>query len=80
VGEHWARNGSPDAALAWYHRAVDLEPTAERIHQRILRLLHEQGRFAEALEAYRRCREVLAAILAAAPSPETEALHRLVRG
>jgi DNA-binding SARP family transcriptional activator len=80
VGEHWERNGSPDAALAWYHRAVDLEPTAERIHQHILRLLHKQGRFAEALEAYRQCREVLAAILAAAPSPETEALHRLVSG
>jgi DNA-binding SARP family transcriptional activator len=80
AGEHWERAANPDAALAWYHRAVDLEPTAERIHQHILRLLHAQGRRAEALEAYRRCREVLAAIVAAAPSPETEALHRLVRG
>jgi ATP/maltotriose-dependent transcriptional regulator MalT len=80
AGKQWERSGHPDAALAWYHRAVDLEPTAERIHQHILRLLHAQGRFAEALEAYRRCREVLAAILAATPSPETEALHRLMRG
>jgi DNA-binding SARP family transcriptional activator len=80
AGEHWERAGNPDAALAWYHRAVDLEPTAERIHQRILRLLHGQGRRAEALEAYRRCREVLSAVLAAGPSAETEALHRLVRG
>jgi DNA-binding SARP family transcriptional activator len=79
AGEHWERAANTDAALAWYHRAIDLEPTAERIHQRILRLLHGQGRRAEALEAYRRCREVLGAILAAAPSPETEALHRLVR-
>ncbi|HSD42769.1 MAG TPA: BTAD domain-containing putative transcriptional regulator [Burkholderiales bacterium] len=80
AGKHWERKGRPDAALAWYHRAVDLEPTAERIHQHILRLLHAQGRFAEALEAYRRCREMLAVVLAATPSPETEALHRLVRG
>jgi DNA-binding SARP family transcriptional activator len=80
AGKQWERTGQLDAALAWYHRAVDLEPTAERIHQHILRLLHAQGRFAEALEAYRRCREVLAAILAATPSVETEALHRLVRG
>jgi DNA-binding SARP family transcriptional activator len=80
AGKQWERTGHPDAALVWYHRAVDLEPTAERIHQHILRLLHAQGRFAEALEAYRRCREVLAAILAATPSPETEALHRLMRG
>ena len=78
-GECWERAANLDAALAWYHRAVDLEPTAERIHQRILRLLHRQGRRAEALEAYGRCRELLAALLAAGPSPETEALHRMVR-
>jgi DNA-binding SARP family transcriptional activator len=80
AGECWERAADPDAALAWYHRAVDLEPTAERIHQRILRVLHRQGRRAEALEAYGRCREALAALLAAGPSTETEALHRLVRG
>jgi ATP/maltotriose-dependent transcriptional regulator MalT len=80
AGERWEHAGNLDAALAWYHRAVDLEPTAERIHQRILRLLHRQGRRAEAIEAYGRCREVLAALLAAGPSPETEALHRIVRG
>ena len=79
AGERWEHAANLDAALAWYHRAVDLEPTAERIHQRILRLLHRQGRRAEALEAYGRCRELLAALLAAGPSPETEALHRLVR-
>lgn len=80
AGERWEHAANLDAALAWYHRAVDLEPTAERIHQRILRLLHRQGRRAEALEAYGRCREVLGALLAAGPSPETEALHRMVRG
>jgi DNA-binding SARP family transcriptional activator len=80
AGEHWERAANPDAALARYHRAVDLEPTAERIHQRILRLLQGQGRRAEALEAYRRCREVLGAILAAGPSPETEALYLQMRG
>jgi len=79
AGERWEHAANLDAALAWYHRAIDLEPTAERIHQRILRLLHRQGRRAEALEAYGRCREVLAALLAAGPSAETEALHRIVR-
>lgn len=79
AGEHWERAANPDAALAWYHRAVDLEPTAERIHQRILRLLHALGRRVEAREAYQSCREALAAALAAMPAPETEALYRLVR-
>jgi DNA-binding SARP family transcriptional activator len=80
VGERWEGLANLDAALAWYHRAADVEPTAERIHQRILRLLHRQGRRAEALAAYDRCREVLAALVGVGPSPETEALLRLLHG
>jgi DNA-binding SARP family transcriptional activator len=80
VGERWEGLANLDAALAWYHRAADVEPTAERIHQRILRLLHRQGRRAEALAAYDRCREVLVALVGAGPSPETEALLRLLHG
>lgn len=80
LGERWEDQADPDAALDWYQRAVGVEPAAERLHQRIIRLLHEQGRTAEAIDAYRRCRDVLAAVLAAPPSAETEALHRRIRG
>jgi DNA-binding SARP family transcriptional activator len=80
LGERWEDAGNRDAALAWYHRAVAIEPAAERLHQRIIRLLHAQGRTAEAVDAYRRCRYALAAVLGAPPSPETEALHHRVLG
>jgi DNA-binding SARP family transcriptional activator len=80
AGEFLERNERADAALACYQRAVDLDPPAERIYQRIMRFLHARGRRAEALEVYRSCREMLAATLGAQPSSETEALHRLVRG
>ena len=80
AGEFLERNERADAALACYQRAVDLDPPAERIYQRIMRFLHARGRRAEALEVYRSCRDMLAATLGAQPSSETEALHRLVRG
>jgi DNA-binding SARP family transcriptional activator len=80
AGEFLERSERADAALACYQRAVDLDPPAERIYQRIMRFLHARGRRAEALEVYRSCREMLAATLGAQPSSETEALHRLVRG
>ena len=80
AGEFLERNERADAALACYQRAVDLDPPAERIYQRIMRVLHARGRRAEALEVYRSCREMLAATLGAQPSSETEALHRIVRG
>jgi ATP/maltotriose-dependent transcriptional regulator MalT/DNA-binding SARP family transcriptional activator len=80
AGEFLERSERADAALACYQRALDLDPPAERIYQRIMRFLHARGRRAEALEVYRSCREMLAATLGAQPSSETEALHRLLRG
>jgi DNA-binding SARP family transcriptional activator len=35
-----------------------------------------QGRKAEALETYRRCRQMLSAVLGVQPSAETESAHR----
>jgi len=80
AGEYLERHDRMEAALACYQRALDLDPPAERIYQRMIRFLHAHGRRAEALEVYRSCREILAATLGAQPSSETEALHRLVRG
>ncbi len=80
AGEFLERAERADAALACYQRAVDLDPPAERIYQRIIRFLHARGRRAEALEVYRRCRAILAATVDAQPSSETEALHRQLRG
>ena len=80
AGEFLEHAERADAALACYQRAVDLDPPAERIYQRIIRFLHARGRRAEALEVYRRCRAILAATVDAQPSSETEALHRQLRG
>lgn len=80
AGEFFERTARFDAALACYEHAVGLDPVAERIYRRLMRSLHAQGRSAEAVEVYHRCTRILRATLGAEPSPETEALHAMLRG
>ena len=44
-----------------------------------MRRYAEAGEIGAALRQYEKCREVLRRELGAAPSPETEALHRMIR-
>jgi DNA-binding SARP family transcriptional activator len=76
----WEASGDWHRAERVCRNALALEPTAESIHQRLIRVLAESGRPAEALEAYRRCRELLSIVLGARPSPRTEALRDRIRG
>ena len=58
--------------------ALEVEPLAEDLHRRLMLALAAQGRRAEALDAYRRCRHVLEAVLGAAPSSETETIRAAI--
>lgn len=73
--EHGA---APAAAAALYRRALEIDNLAEALHRALMRALATAGDHAEALAAYRRCRELLARVLGSAPSAETEALHERV--
>ena len=68
-------HGEPDVAVKLAQEAVAIEPFRERGHQRLMRLLAEQGNRAEALRAYERCRRLLRDELGISPSAETEALY-----
>jgi len=65
---HW------DSAAELYQRTLEIEPLAEDIHRAMIRCLIAQGRDAEALAAFQRCKEVLARLLGATPSPLTHAI------
>jgi TolB-like protein/Tfp pilus assembly protein PilF len=53
---------------------------AEEFYRGLMRCYHAQGRLAEAMQAYRRCRDVLGATLDVKPADETERIFRDVRG
>lgn len=79
AGARCEATGDWQRAERHYRQAIALEPTAETIHQRLIRALAEMGRPAEALDAYRRCRELLSIVLGMRPSPRTEALCDRIR-
>ena len=58
--------------------SLELDPLAESIYRRLMELQLHQGRRAEALETYRRCRQILSVVLGLAPCKETEQVHRQI--
>lgn len=63
-------------AIDLYRRALELDVLAEEFHRGLMRCLAALGRVAEALDAYRRCRNILSLTLGVAPSAETQAAYR----
>ncbi|MEU4745653.1 BTAD domain-containing putative transcriptional regulator, partial [Actinosynnema sp. NPDC023658] len=69
------------ASAGLLRELVAAHPTRERLVARLVRVLHREGRQAEALELFERSRRVLVEELGADPSPELAAAHgEVVRG
>ncbi len=67
------------AAISAGRRLLELDPLGEEAHRTLMRRYAEAGEIGAALKQYEKCRDVLQRELAAKPSPETEALHRMIR-
>jgi DNA-binding SARP family transcriptional activator len=59
-------------------RLIAANPVRERLHALLMMALYRCGRRAEALEAYRAARDVLAREIGADPGPELQALHQQI--
>ncbi|MEJ2032457.1 MAG: BTAD domain-containing putative transcriptional regulator [Deltaproteobacteria bacterium] len=53
------KDGKIDEAIAWYEKTLVIEPSAEQFYLRVMLGLSRQGRAAEAIKIYNRCRKVL---------------------
>ncbi len=62
------------AAIRLYERALDIEPLAESLSRRLMRLHANRGDRAEALRVWRACRTMLAVAEGMSPSRETRTL------
>ncbi len=74
------RQGRWREAIARYERGLAQQMLAEPLYRGLMRCHAALGETAEALLAYRRCRELLSMVLGVAPGEETEALARRLRG
>lgn len=75
IGMDLERTGSRDAAIELYTKALEVDPCAEELCQRLMGALGETGRTSEALAVYQRLLRNLGAQHAALPSARTEALR-----
>jgi len=66
-------------ALRVYRSGLELDPLAEDLYRGLMVCHRELGDYSDALQAYRRCRELLARILGVPPNAKTEAIHQSVR-
>jgi ATP/maltotriose-dependent transcriptional regulator MalT/DNA-binding SARP family transcriptional activator len=76
VGDRWEHQRELAKAAELYQRALELDPVAEALYRRLMVVQSRQGRHAEALATYRRCRQMLLAVLSTTPSAETEVVHQ----
>ena len=79
VGAWLEAQGRHREAIDRYERGLAHQMLAEPLYRGLMRChlaLHEP---AEALVAYRRCRDLLSMLLSVKPSAETEALHQIIR-
>ncbi len=73
-------NDCPDEAIDLLEHALEVDDRSESLY-RLLMICHaEQGRKAEAIEVYNRCRTTLEGRLSVTPSPETEKIYQQIRG
>lgn len=78
-GSALERLGQHNQAIDIYRRALELEPLAEALYQGLMRCQLALDEPAQALETYRRCRQMLSVVLSIAPSPQTEKLAERAR-
>jgi DNA-binding SARP family transcriptional activator len=80
LGQRLEQSGRPDAAIALYRAGLEQDNLAEELYQRLIACHLARGEHAQALNAYRRCRELLSIVLGVAPSARTEALVAALGG
>src|SRR4029077_16098205 len=76
LGDPLERGGDWASAIDVYRRGLEADNLAESFYRGLMRALAATGDHAEALNAFRRCRELLSIVLGVKPSAETDHLYR----
>lgn len=76
LGDALERQGQWEEAIAAYEQVLNHDNLSEPVYRRLMICHRQRGEVAEALKAYRRCRELLSIVLGVEPAPETQAIYR----
>lgn len=69
-----------EEAISCYGKGLEADDLAEELYRRLMICHLRQGREAEALSVYRRCRRTLSSVLGVKPSSETQEIADSIRG
>jgi DNA-binding SARP family transcriptional activator len=75
LGEAWEQAGAPDKAMELYQLGIERDNLAEEFYRRLMLCYQTRGDHAEAINVYRRCRELLSVVLGTTPSAQTQAVR-----
>ena len=78
LGQKLERSADHADAIEVYRRALEADNLAESLYRGLMRALAATGDRAEAMNAFRRCRELLSIVLGVKPSAETERLYQAI--
>ena len=76
LGQGLEQAGQAEAAIDLYRQALEQDNLSEDLYRRLIACHAKLGQRAEAMAAYRRCRELLSIVLGIQPSAETEQVFR----
>jgi len=74
VGQKLKDENQLEQAIDYYLRALEIDSLAEVFYQRLIEGYLDQGRHADAMRTYQRCKDTLNAVLGVDPSPATRKL------
>lgn len=74
LGQRFERAGEWDSAIDCYRKGLEVDVLAEVLYQRLIACYQRQGRRAEAMAVYQRCRTMFSALLGVEPSTRVWAL------
>ena len=80
LGQRLECTGRAESAIAVYRAGLEHDNLAEELYQRLIACHLARGEPAQALNTYRRCRELLSIVLGLKPSARTEALVAGIAG
>ena len=75
AGNFWQMTARWDRAALLYQQLLERDNLAEEFHRELIRCHLARREYAEAINAFNRCRDILTSVLGVAPSEETTALY-----
>ncbi len=79
LASYFQKKEEMEKAIEYYQKGLEVDSLAEEFYRQLMICYQIEGRKAEALATYNRCRDVLQSVLGIEPSPATQALYSTLR-